>query len=95
MAAIPDQIGKIPCWSRSLESPVGMAHWNAACPALGKGIARSEKQLATGIARVLFVVDGDDIVLLQGFIKKTQKIPPEAVALAEQRRHDYGHNQEK
>jgi len=50
--------------------------------------------LPNGIARVLFMVDGDEMVLLHGFIKKTQKTPPEAMALVEKRRHDYEQNQE-
>jgi phage-related protein len=37
------------------------------------------------IARVLFFVDGDEIVLLHGFIKKTQKTPTEDIDLAERR----------
>ncbi len=32
-------------------------------------------KLKDGIARVLFTVDGNYMVLLHGFIKKTQKIP--------------------
>ena len=43
---------------------------------------------------MLFIVDGDDMVLLHGFIKKTQKTPPEALTLAEKRRHDYEQNKE-
>ena len=31
--------------------------------------------LANGIARVLFTVDGDCMILLHGFIKKSQKTP--------------------
>ena len=47
-----------------------------------------------GIARVQFVVDGNDMVLLHGFIKKTQKTPPEALALAEKRSRDYEQSKE-
>jgi phage-related protein len=43
---------------------------------------------------VLFTVDGDEMVLLHGFIKKTQKTPQEALALAEKRRHDYEQSKE-
>jgi phage-related protein len=34
------------------------------------------------IARTLFTIDGQYIVLLHGFIKKTQKTPPEDLELA-------------
>ena len=37
------------------------------------------------IARVLFVVDGDEPVLLHGFIKQTQKTPNDDIELAETR----------
>jgi DNA-binding Xre family transcriptional regulator len=39
--------------------------------------------LAQGIARILFSVDGDNMILLHGFIKKTQKTPLEALAVAD------------
>jgi phage-related protein len=39
-------------------------------------------QLPTRIARVLFTVKGNQIVLLHGFIKKTQATPPQDIALA-------------
>ena len=37
------------------------------------------------IARVLFCVTGEQMVLLQGFIKKSQKTPNREIALALQR----------
>jgi phage-related protein len=39
-------------------------------------------QLPTRIARVLFTVKGNQMVLLHGFIKKTQATPPQDIALA-------------
>jgi phage-related protein len=39
-------------------------------------------QLPTRIARVLFTVKGSQMVLLHGFIKKTQATPPQDIALA-------------
>jgi phage-related protein len=41
--------------------------------------------LRSRIARVLFVVEGDELVLLHGFIKKNQKTPNEDIELAETR----------
>jgi phage-related protein len=37
------------------------------------------------IARVLFAVDGKEMVLLHGFVKKTQRTPDDDLALAEAR----------
>lgn len=37
------------------------------------------------IARVIFAFDGDTIVLLNGFIKKTQKTPAGEIELAHKR----------
>lgn len=37
------------------------------------------------IARVLFVVNGDELILLHGFIKQTQKTPNDDIALAQAR----------
>lgn len=42
-------------------------------------------QLPTRIARVLFTVEGNQMVLLHGFIKKTQATPPQDIALARSR----------
>jgi len=77
-------------WKVQLEWPIGMPHVRP----LGNGLHEVRSNLPNGIARVLFMVDGDEMVLLHGFIKKTQKTPPEAMALVEKRRHDYEQNQE-
>lgn len=42
-----------------------------------------------GIARVLFTVDGQLMVLLHGFIKKTQKIPQKEITTAKSRLRRY------
>jgi len=42
-------------------------------------------RIATGIARVLFTVEGDTMVLLHGFIKKSQKPPAPDLKTAKQR----------
>ena len=54
------------------------------CRALGGGICEVRSSLAENrIARVLFYVDKKGrMVLLHGFIKKTQKTPPEDLELA-------------
>lgn len=47
------------------------------------------------IARVLFVVDGDELVLLHGFIKQTQKTPNDDIELAETRWKEWQDAQEQ
>ncbi|MFF7064478.1 type II toxin-antitoxin system RelE/ParE family toxin [Pseudomonas sp. NPDC008258] len=42
--------------------------------------------LANRIARVLFTVDGNTMILLHGFIKKSQKTPAPDLATARQRK---------
>lgn len=42
-------------------------------------------RLSTRIARVLFALEGDTMVLLHGFIKKTQQAPKPEVDLARDR----------
>ena len=75
-------------WKVQSQWPIGMPHVRS----MGRGLHEVRSSLPQGIARVLFAVNGDDLVLLHGFIKKTQKTPPEALALAEKRRRDYEEN---
>lgn len=77
-------------WKVQSEWPIGMPHVRP----LGSGLHEVRSSLSRGIVRVLFAVDGDEMVLLHGFIKKTQKTPSEALVLAEKRRHDYEQNKE-
>jgi phage-related protein len=47
-------------------------------------------QVGGNIFRILGFMDRDNsVVLTNGFTKKSQKAPPQEIALAEQRRHDY------
>lgn len=41
------------------------------------------------IARVLFAIIGQEMILLHGFIKKTQKTPIDEIQLAESRFKEY------
>ena len=52
---------------------------------LESGIWEVRTRLNTRIARVLFVLDGDVMVLLHGFIKKEQKTPKPELDLAKER----------
>ena len=52
---------------------------------LERDIWEVRTNLEQRISRVLFTIHGDMIVLLHGFIKKTQKTPPQDLALARRR----------
>lgn len=52
---------------------------------LGGDIWEVRTRMATRIARVLFAVEGDVMLLLHGFIKKQQKTPKAELDLAKQR----------
>ena len=55
---------------------------------LGDGLWEVRSNLTGGkIARVIFVVEHGSMVLLHGFIKKTQKTPEADLKLARKRRH--------
>ncbi len=59
---------------------------------LGDGLWEVRSHLPTRIARTIFFVHGGEIVLLHGFIKKTQKTPNEDKARALRRKHAYLQN---
>jgi phage-related protein len=73
------------------EWPLGMPHVRP----LGRGLHEVRSSLTHGIARTLFFVDDGEMVVLHGFIKKTQKTPPEALELANKRKRIYEQGQEK
>ena len=77
-------------WKVQSEWPIGMPHVRP----LGGGLHEVRSSLPQGIARVLFIVVGGEMVLLHGFIKKTQKTPQEALALAQKRRYEYEQTKE-
>ncbi len=52
---------------------------------LGKGLWEIRSRLDNRIARILFVFSDGEIVLLNGFIKKTQKTPKQEIELARKR----------
>ncbi len=54
---------------------------------LGGGLWEVRSRLPTRIARCLFYAPKGRLVLLHGFIKKTQKTPPEDKALALKRKN--------
>jgi phage-related protein len=52
---------------------------------IGSGVWEVRCKLRNGIARVLFVMEGNSMVLIHGFIKKDQKIPKADLDLAKDR----------
>lgn len=55
---------------------------------LGPDLWEVRSRMNQGIARVLFTVVARQIVLLHGFVKKTQKMPGRELALARRRFND-------
>lgn len=65
--------------------PVGMP----VCRPLGDGLWEVRSSLSDGrIGRVVFCIRNDEMLLLHGFIKKTQKTPPADIDLARKRMKD-------
>jgi len=56
---------------------------------LAEGIWEIRSRLQNRIARTLFAVVDQEIVLLHGFIKKRQQTPVEELALARKRKKEY------
>ena len=56
---------------------------------LGSGIWEIRSRLPNRIARTLFFVHQEEIILLHGFIKKTRKTPNEDRALTLRRKNAY------
>jgi phage-related protein len=71
------------------EWPIGMPHVRS----LGKGLQEVRSNLPDGIARTIFFVESDEMILLHGFIKKTQKTPAELLDLALKRKRNYEQTQ--
>lgn len=62
--------------------PIGMP----VCRSLGNGLYEVRSSISGGrIARVIFIVKRGYMVLLHGFIKKTQKTPKQDIDLAAKR----------
>ena len=67
--------------------PIGMPY----CRPLGKGLWEVRSDISSGrIARVLFCIRDGDMILLNGFVKKTQKTPPQEIELALRRMKELG-----
>jgi len=65
--------------------PIGRPY----CAPLGDGLWEVRSHLEGGrIARVIFCIQAGDMILLHGFMKKTQAIPKQDLALAHQRKKE-------
>jgi phage-related protein len=65
--------------------------WPLGMPLIRKlepGLWEVRSHIAAGIARVIFTVDGQLMVLLHGFVKKSQKTPATDLKTAKQRLAD-------
>lgn len=56
---------------------------------LGDGLWEMRSHILNGIARVIFKMIHGEMVLLNGFIKKTQKTPQEELEIAKKRAKKY------
>ena len=61
--------------------PIGMP----VCRPLGKELYEVRTRLKDRAARVIFAIEGDEMVLLHGFIKKSQTTPQPDLELARRR----------
>ena len=65
--------------------PIGMP----SCRPLGNGLYEVRSDLKDGkIGRVMFCIAGSEMVLLHGFVKKSQKTPPGDIETARKRRKE-------
>ena len=58
--------------------PIGMPYARY----LGSALWEMRSTITNAIARLIFVVRNDKIIVLHAFIKKTQKTPPSEIAIA-------------
>ena len=66
--------------------PVGMP----VCRPLGDGLYEVRTAISDRrTVRILFLLSGNTLVALHGFVKKTQKTPDKELAIARQRQADY------
>ncbi len=67
--------------------PIGMP----VCRNMGHGLFECRSNLPQGKkARIIFCIDGDKMIALNGFIKKTQRTPKQEIDLALRRKKEMG-----
>lgn len=57
---------------------------------MGKGLWEVRSHIPNGTARIIFMMSKGEIILLNGFIKKSQKTPADELDLAKKRAKKYG-----
>jgi phage-related protein len=62
---------------------------------LGEGIHELRSHIPNGIMRILFIVTEKTMVLLHGFIKKTEKLPSQDLKIAKERAKKYEQQEKK
>lgn len=62
---------------------------------LGQGIHELRSCIPNGIIRILFIVNNKTMVLLHGFIKKSQKLPIQDFNIAKERAKNYEQQEKK
>lgn len=56
---------------------------------LEAGLWEVRSKLENGIARILFTMDGQHMILLHGFIKKSRRLPAQELDTARARKRQY------
>lgn len=64
--------------------PIGMP----LCRSLGDGLWEVRSNITDGIARVIFFLHHGNLVILNGFVKKTRKTPEAEIELARKRKKE-------
>ena len=64
--------------------PIGMP----LCRSLGGGLWEVRSNITKGIARIIFFLHEEKLVILNGFVKKTQKTPDGEIELARKRKKE-------
>ena len=59
------------------------------CRKMGTNLWEIRSDIEDGISRIFFMIDGDVMILLHGFTKKTQKTPQQELETAIARKKDY------
>lgn len=62
---------------------------------LGQGIHELRSHIPNGIIRILFMIYNKTMILLHGFIKKTQKLPTQDLNIAKERAKNYEQQEKK
>lgn len=95
-------------WLQSLDKPIKIIvgediskvqfRWPLGMPlvgSLGQGIHELRSHIPNGIVRILFMVNNKTMILLHGFIKKTEKLPVQDFNIAKERAKNYEQQEKK